>query len=497
MPDSPATEVHAHPTVEERHERGRAARKQVPRSSHADWAPAPDRPDPVDVLTAQDATRLQSLVPIRHGRMSVSPFTFYRGAAAIMAGDLAPTPVSGLDAQLCGDAHLSNYGAFASAERNLVFDVNDFDETLPGPWEWDVKRLAASVALAGRSNGFAHGKTADAVAASVAGYRTAMAHFAEQATLDVWYAELSVDKLEAALTKKSDRKRLSKSAAKARSKTSLKAMAKTDRARRRRRSGSRAPRLDRPAARPRARGRRGTAPPDRAQLGPLPRLDPRRPQGAARAVPPGRHRAQGRRRRQCRHPLHDALFVGRDDGDPLFLQVKEAEASVLEAHLAPSTYDSPGERVVQGQRLIQASGDIFLGWSSSEGGHHYYWRQFHDMKGSADVETMGPQRLHGYATICGWTLAHAHARSSDPIAITGYLGKGTSFDRALAEFAFAYADQNDVDYAAMRSRDRRRPDHRRAGLMIVARPSGATPGQLTSSTWLGRQVLSIHGSSGP
>ncbi|HUS42162.1 MAG TPA: DUF2252 domain-containing protein [Ilumatobacteraceae bacterium] len=449
MPDSPTLEGHAHPTVEERHERGRAAREQTPRSSHADWGPAPDRPDPVDVLTAQDATRLQSLVPIRHGRMSVSPFTFYRGAAAIMAGDLALTPVSGLDAQLCGDAHLSNYGAFASAERNLVFDVNDFDETLPGPWEWDVKRLAASVALAGRSNGFAHGKTADAVEASVAGYRTAMAHFAEQATLDVWYAELSVDKLEAALTKKSDRKRLSKSAAKARSKTSLKAMAKLTE------------RVD-------GALRIASAPP---LIVPLRDLVHEDGEELRRQIVHSwdLYRDSIRDDRKAlleRYRLVDialkvvgvgsvgtrcmlALFVGRDDGDPLFLQVKEAEASVLEAHLAPSTCDSPGERVVQGQRLIQASGDIFLGWSSGEGGHHYYWRQFHDMKGSADVETMGARRLSGYATICGWTLAHAHARSSDPIAIAGYLGKGSSFDRALTEFAFIYADQNDLDYAAM------------------------------------------------
>ena len=451
MPDSPTTDVHAHLTVEERHERGRAARKQVPRSSHADWAPAPDRPDPVDVLTAQDATRLQSLVPIRHGRMSVSPFTFYRGAAAIMAGDLALTPVSGLDAQLCGDAHLSNYGVFASAERNLVFDVNDFDETLPGPWEWDVKRLAASVALAARSNGFGHGKTSEAVSASVAGYRTAMAHFAEQATLDVWYAELSVDKLGAALTKKSDRKRLSKSAAKARSKTSLKAAAKLTE------------RVDGVL-------RIASAPP---LIVPLRDLVSEDGEELRRQIAHSwdLYRNSIRDDRKAlleRYHLVDialkvvgvgsvgtrcmlALFVGRDEGDPLFLQVKEAEASVLEAHLSPSTYDSPGERVVQGQRLIQASGDIFLGWSRGDSGHHYYWRQFHDMKGSADVETMSPRRLHGYATICGWTLAHAHARSSDPIAIAGYLGKGSSFDRALTEFAFTYADQNDVDYAAMRS----------------------------------------------
>ena len=451
MPDSPATDQHVHLTVEERHERGREARKQVPRSSHADWSPAPDRPDPVDVLTAQDATRLQSLVPIRHGRMSVSPFTFYRGAAAIMAGDLAPTPVSGIDVQLCGDAHLSNYGAFASAERNLVFDVNDFDETLPGPWEWDVKRLAASFALAGRSNGFKREQTTDAVMKSVEGYRTAMAHFAQQATLDIWYAELSVDKLAAAITKKSDRQRVSKSAAKARSKTSLKAMAKlTERADGMLRIASSPPLIVplRDLVGENADALRGQVEHSWELYRDSIRDDRRALLNRYRLVDIAL-KVVGVGSVGTRCML--ALFVGRDDGDPLFLQVKEAEASVLEAHLAPSDYDVPGERVVQGQRLIQASGDIFLGWSSGDTGHHYYWRQFHDMKGSADVATMNPRRLGAYATVCGWTLAHAHARSSDPIAIAGYLGKGSSFDRALTQFAFTYADQNDLDYATMRS----------------------------------------------
>ena len=451
MSDSPMTDQHVHLTVDERHERGRQARKQVPRSSHADWSPATDRPDPVDVLTAQDATRLQSLVPIRHGRMSVSPFTFYRGAAAIMAGDLASTPVSGIDAQLCGDAHLSNFGAFASAERNLVFDVNDFDETLPGPWEWDVKRLAASFALAGRSNGFKREQTTDAVMKSVEGYRTAMAYFAQQATLDIWYAELSVDKVSAAITKKSDRKRMAKTAAKARSKTSLKAMAKlTERC-----DGALRIVSDPPLIVPlrdlvgeNADGLRGQVEHSWELYRSSIRDDRRALLNRYRLVDIAL-KVVGVGSVGTRCML--ALFMGRDDGDPLFLQVKEAEASVLEAHLAPSAYEVPGERVVQGQRLIQASGDIFLGWSSGETGHHYYWRQFHDMKGSADVETMNPRRLGAYATVCGWTLAHSHARSSDPIAIAGYLGKNSSFNRALTEFAFTYADQNDLDFASMRS----------------------------------------------
>ena len=448
---SPSSSTHHHLTVDERRELGREARKRVPRSSHADWLPAPDRADPVDVLTAQDATRLQSLVPIRHGRMSVSPFTFYRGAAAIMAGDLASTPASGIDAQLCGDAHLSNYGAFASAERNLVFDVNDFDETLPGPWEWDVKRLAASFELAGRSNGFKREQTADAVTKSVASYRTAMAEFAQRATLDVWYAELSVERLQEAITKKSDRKRVSKSAAKARSKTSLKAMAKlTERADGVLRIASSPPlivplrdlvgengdELDHQVRHSWELYRESISDDLHVLLERCRLVDI-----AVKVVGVG---SVGTR---CML----VLLAGRDDDDPLFLQIKEAEASVLEARLGPSNYDSPGERVVRGQRLIQASGDIFLGWSSSQAGHHYYWRQFHDMKGSAEVETMSARRLGLYATVCGWTLAHAHARSSDPIAISGYLGKGSSFDRAVTQFAFTYADQNDLDFASMRS----------------------------------------------
>ncbi len=449
MPDSPATHQHEHLTVEERKEHGREARKKVPRSSHADWSPAADRPDPLDVLTAQDQSRLQELVPIRHGRMSESPFAFYRGAAAIMAGDLAPTPVSGIDAQLCGDAHLSNYGAFASPNRTLVFDVNDFDETLPGPWEWDLKRLTASFALAGRANGLGHKATRDAVMASAEAYRTAMAYFAKQAALDVWYAQLSVDQLTDALDKKSDRKRLSKSAAKARSKNNLKAMTKlTERADGALRIASSPPLLV---------PLRNIAGDDANEL----RHQVEQSWELYRSSITDDRKALLNRYRMIDVALKVvgvgsvgtrcllALFEGRDEQDPLFLQVKEAGASVLEAHLKPSTYDTPGERVVQGQRLIQASGDTLLGWSSSEAGHHYYWRQYHDMKGSADVETMSHRRLGVYAQICGWSLAHAHARSSDPVAISGYLGTGTVMDRALTEFAFTYADQNDLDFASM------------------------------------------------
>jgi len=323
-------------TPDQRHERGRVARKAVPRSSHAEWVPPADRGDPVAVITDQDADRLQWLVPIRHGRMAESSFAFYRGSAAIMAADLASTPESGLDAQLCGDAHLSNFGGFASAERTQVFDVNDFDDTLPGPWEWDVKRLATSFVLAGRENGFD---------------RDDKSHY--------------------------------------------------------------------------LRDDRGVLL-DRYRL-----LDM-----AMKVVGVG-----------TRCLL--VLLKGRDEHDPLLLQIKEAGPSVLESHLAPSSYEDPGERVVTGQRLIQASSDVFLGWSHGPAGRHFYWRQFHDMKGSADYATMNPRRLGLYATMCGWTLAHAHARSGDPIAISGYLGTGDSFDKAITRFAFAYADQNDSDYKAI------------------------------------------------
>ncbi len=437
-------------TVDERRERGRAARKHTPRSSHADWSPAPDRPDPVGVLTAQDANRLAHLVPIRHGRMSQSSFAFYRGAAAIMAGDLAPTPVSGINAQLCGDAHLSNFGAFASAERTLIFDVNDFDETLPGPWEWDLKRLATSVALAGRSNQFDRKRTADAVTGSVAAYRNAMARFAGTATLDIWYAQLAVEELNKLFTKKSTQKQLSRFAEKARSKTSLKAMKKlTEQVDGKIRIASSPPLLvpfrdlsgaDTADLQEQIEhswaGYRQSIRDDRAEL-----LERYRPLDIALKVV-----GVGSVGTRCAL----VLLEGRDDQDPLFLQIKEASDAVLEAHLPKSTYDTHGERVVQGQRLMQASGDIFLGWSEGHDGHEYYWRQYHDMKGSAAVESMDPRGLRDYARLCGWTLAHAHARSGDPIAISAYLGTSETFDRALTEFAFAYADQNDRDFAAMK-----------------------------------------------
>ena len=439
----------AHRSPEQGKSDGKNLRKTAPRSSHGDWSPAADRPDPVEVITSQDADRVQALVPIRHGRMAVSPFTFYRGAAKIMAGDLASTTSSGLNAQLCGDAHLANFGSYASPDRGQVFDVNDFDETLPGPWEWDLKRLATSLVLAGRDNGFDKSAITASTAQSVASYRQTIAKCAVQRTLDVWYAQARLDQIAAAAPKKKVRKQISKAAAKARSKGSLKALSKL------------AEHID---------GKyriKNEAP----LLLPLRDLAKSMDPDALREQVSGSLQgyrntlADNRRVLFDRFELVDialkvvgvgsvgtrcmiVLFQGRDEDDPLFLQIKEAEAAVLEDHLPKSTHKEHGERVVRGQRLMQASSDIFLGWNAVPDKHHYYWRQFHDMKGSADVATMNPTRLQNYAGLCGATLAHAHARSADTIAIAGYLGSGDIFDKAVTEFAFTYADQNDRDYAA-------------------------------------------------
>ena len=439
-----------HRTPEERRAAGRAARKEVPRSSHGDWSPAGDRPDPVDLITSQDADRVQWLVPIRHGRMAESSFAFYRGAAKIMASDLASTASSGLSAQLCGDAHLANFGSFASPDRRQVFDVNDFDETLPGPWEWDLKRLAASFVLAGRDNGFGNKAIRAVTERSVSGYQQAMARYASDRTLDVWYAQASIEKIVAATPTKKDRKDISRQAKKARSKGSLRALSKLAE----QVDGEFRIRSDPPLLLP------------LRDLADSTERDRLREQVEASVVSYRDTLADNRRTLFDRFKLVDiamkvvgvgsvgtrcmvVLFQGRDQSDPFFLQVKEATASVLEDHLPKSQYSSSGERVVAGQRLMQASGDIFLGWDTvAETDHHYYWRQFHDMKGSAEVEAMQPERMGRYAALCGATLAHAHARSGDPIAFAGYLGKNDTFSRAVTEFALKYADQNERDYEA-------------------------------------------------
>jgi uncharacterized protein (DUF2252 family) len=447
-----------HLSVSEHVARGKAARSEVPRSSHATFEPAAHRVDPVTVLEEQAQTRVPELVPIRYGRMLVSPFTFYRGAAMIMAGDLAATPRSGLTAQCCGDAHLSNFGVFASPERQLIFDVNDFDETLPGPWEWDVKRLTASMLIAAHENGFANKHQDQIVMDTVEEYRTAMIQFAGMSNLDVWYAHLDIeDALENLGPQLEPRqvKRTEKALAKARTRDSMSAFSKLTH------MVDGEPRIvadpplivpidDLPAGGERSeqfdflhhqlRSYRESLPHERRVLLEQFHLT----DFARKVVGVG---SVGTR-------AWIALMLGRDGQDPLFLQMKEAQASVLEEHLGPGEFSNHGERVVTGQRLMQTSSDIFLGWLHVEAGldgkpRDFYGRQLRDWKGSAEVERMAPKGLAQYGRLCGWTLARAHARSGDRVAIAAYLGKGAAFDRALVDFSHAYADQNERDYRAL------------------------------------------------
>ena len=444
-----------HLSVAERIARGKAARAEVPRASHAVFEPAPTRADPVELLERQAKTRVPELVPIRYGRMLVSPFTFYRGAAMIMAHDLAATPRSGLTVQCCGDAHLSNFGVFASPERRLVFDVNDFDETLPGPWEWDVKRLAASMLIAARDNGFRAKEQDRIVLDTVARYRTAMAEFAAMKQLDVWYSHLDIESVFqefASQFKPKLVKRADKQLAKARTKDSMTAFSKlTEVVDGKPRIVDQSP-LIVPARQLATgdeferlfgvlqgvlRGYRETLEFDRRVL--LEQFE----------LTDLAHKVVGVGSVGTRAWI--GLYLGRDGQDPLFLQVKEADASVLEEILGPSEFSNHGERVVVGQRLMQATSDIFLGWLHIDAGldgkpRDFYGRQLKDWKGSAEIEQMVPKAMAAYGKLCGWTLARAHARSGDRIAIAAYLGNGDSFDRAILGFSQAYADQNDRDY---------------------------------------------------
>jgi uncharacterized protein (DUF2252 family) len=431
---------------QQRHEQGRAARRTVPRGSHAEWAPAPDRPDPVDLLEMQAKGRLEELMPIRYARMMASPFAFLRGSAVILANDLAGTPKSGIQAQLCGDAHLLNFGAYASPERALLFDLNDFDETLPGPWEWDVKRLAASFVVAGRDNGFDAADSRRAAQASVASYRQRMAELSEMGELEVWYSRIGEAEVKGLLSsaRKRTTKKLSKNVQKARGRDSLHALSKLTRV------------VD---------GRR-MIDDDPPLLVRIPEGDEIRAQVYAILESYKRTLQEDRRHLLDRYRFVDAarkvvgvgsvgtrafvvLLEGRDRDDPLFLQVKEAGASVLEGHVPSGTHEHHGHRVVAGQRLMQAASDIFLGWFRGTEGRDFYWRQLKDMKGSAKVEDMSPDELVLYAGLCGWALARAHARSGDRVQIAAYLGKSDRFDRAVADFAVAYADQNERDHAAL------------------------------------------------
>jgi uncharacterized protein (DUF2252 family) len=436
---------------QQRHERGRDARRVVPRGSHAEWAPAPDRTDPVDLLEAQARGRIPELLPIRYGRMMASPFAFMRGSAIVMANDLASTPKSGIRTQLCGDAHLLNFGAYASPERTLLFDLNDFDETLPGPWEWDVKRLAASFVVAGRDNGFDAADCRGAAQAVTASYRQRMAEFSEMGELGVWYTRIGEEEVKGLLTearagKKTTRK-LSKNVRKTRGRDSLQALSKLTR----------------------VTGGRRIINDDPPLLVRLPEGDELRGQVYAILESYKRTLQEDRRHLLERFRFVDAarkvvgvgsvgtrayvvLLEGRDQDDPLFLQVKEAGASVLERYVESSPYEhheDHGHRVVAGQRLMQAASDIFLGWFRATEGRDFYWRQLKDMKGSAKVESMSSEELVLYARLCGWALARAHARSGDRVSIAAYLGKSERFDVAIADFADAYADQNEQDYEAL------------------------------------------------
>jgi uncharacterized protein (DUF2252 family) len=435
---------------------GKSARKLAPRSAQADWKPAADRVGPLEVLAEQDKTRVPELVPVRYGRMLASAFTFYRGAAGIMAADLAASPDSGLRVQLCGDAHLSNFGVFQAPDRRLVFDINDFDETLPGPFEWDVKRLAASVAIGARDRGFSAAEGEAAVLASVSTYRTAMAQFAAMGDLDVWYARLDVDQAVAQWqqeAKKTDRRRLAKNLEKARNKDSLRALKKlTETVDGHVKIADRPPLLvpiDRLAE------REGREPAEISKLieGLLATyrdtLDDQAQVLASRFhYVDAAHKVVGVGSVGTRAWI--ALLFGRDEQDPLFLQMKEAGPSVLEPFAGPSKYENHGHRVVAGQRLTQAASDVLLGWLKVEGidgkKRDFYVRQLWDGKGSAEIELMSAPTMASYAGLCGWSLARAHARTGDRVAIAEYLGKSDKFDRAIAEFSEAYADQNEADY---------------------------------------------------
>jgi uncharacterized protein (DUF2252 family) len=437
---------------------GKDARTVAPLDSHADFRPDGAR-DPVGLLLGQAQSRVPELVPVRHGRMLVSPFTFYRGAALPMAADLATTPASGLRVQLCGDAHLSNFGVFASPERRLVFDVNDFDETLPGPFEWDVKRLAASLAVAGRDNGFPGKARRTIVLAAVEGYRTAMRGFAKQPLLAVWYAHLdiqdAIDQFRSQM--KAKRFQATKAAlAKAHTRDSTQALRKltTETGGRRQIisdppmiipvedlfAGVQADAIYQQIRTVLEKYKATLQSARRHLLGQFTMV-----QMARKVVGVG---SVGTR-------AWIVLMAAGDGDEPLFLQAKEAEPSVLAEYCGRSQHDNQGERVVAGQHLMQAQSDIFLGWTRSLGldgvEHDYYVRQLRDWKLSAPIEQMIPSGMTLYARACGWTLARAHARSGDRIALASYLGGSDKFDQAIADFAEAYADQNERDYAAFQA----------------------------------------------
>ncbi len=445
-------------TPEQRAAHGRKARELVPRSRHGEWEPPADRTDPLEILALQATTRVPDLVPIRYGRMSASPFAFFRGAAAVMAADLAHEVHSHLDVQLCGDAHLVNFGGFATPERDMIFDVNDFDETLPGPFEWDLKRLAASIEVAARARGFDDALRKKLVALSARGYRESVRTFGGMRNLELWYQRLDAGTLIATWGSEVAGAILQKFESrveKAHSKDHLKAVIRlTEQV-----DGAFRFRSDPPLLTPvrelldaehegdtvlhlldALEAYKGTLAGDRRHL-----LDRYQFVDLARKVV-----GVGSVGTRC----WVALFVGRDEGDPLVLQVKEAEHSVAEPFLGPSAYANMGQRVVEGQRLVQSASDIFLGWDAATGiddvQRDFYFRQMWDWKLSPEVDTMEPETFEVYAQMCGWVLALGHARSGDAVAIGSYLGAGPRFDEAMGRFATSYADQNEHDYEALK-----------------------------------------------
>jgi uncharacterized protein (DUF2252 family) len=444
--------------MDERAGRGREARTIVARSAHGEWQPAPGRPDPVALLEEQAADRVPELIPMRYDRMLVSPFTFYRGAAYLMASDLATTPRTGLTVQLCGDAHLSNFGTFAAPDRSLIFSLNDFDETLPGPFEWDVKRMVASFAVAGRDRDFDTQQRRAINLAAAQSYRDAMRDLAGMSRLDVWYARLDIDEVRKALSpqlKPGQAKRFERTVAKARAKDSMKAFSKLVR------TDSGQPRLvsDPPVIVPLEElFAGGDYHGVEDALRDLLRSYRRSLRGDQRHLLEGFRFVEAARKvvgvGSVGTRAWIVLMLGNNDGDPLFLQAKEAQASVLEPFLGTSKHANHGQRVVEGQRLTQSASDIFLGWVRTDGvdgvARDYYIRQLWDGKGSAVIEAMKPSGLAAYARLCGWTLARAHARSGDAAAIAGYLGGNDRFDQGMATFAESYADQNERDYAALK-----------------------------------------------
>jgi uncharacterized protein (DUF2252 family) len=431
------------PTAEERMTAGRALRERVPRTSHAKWAPAADRPVPVTLLKESDRGRLAELLPIRYGRMRQSPFAFYRGAAALMAWDLAATPVTRIRVQACGDCHLLNFGGYGSPERRLVFDINDFDETLPAPWEWDVKRLAASVVLAGRQKGIRERRCSETARAVVASYRTHMRAYARMPYLQAWYSHIDVDIfIEKAKTAR-DQKYWKKVERAAKMQTAEYILPKiTEMSRGKRRIIDHPPLVYHPRdiaiidehVRALFHRYRLTLPEERRVI-----LDRYHIVDIARKVV-----GVGSVGTRCDVAL---LMAGKDDA--LVLQLKEALPSVLEAHAGKSRYPNHGERVVTGQRMLQAASDVFLGWTRGDDGRDYYFRQLRDMKMKFDLESMTKSEWLEYVQICGWTLARAHARTGDAARIGGYMGKNTTFDDAIGEFAVTYADQTERDHAEL------------------------------------------------